>query len=224
LDLPKRDWNGEALEKRDKSKEADKKAEEKKEVARKTDTNPAHTLDEYAGQYEHPGYGTVTVAVSGDTVAMTYNNIVTPFEHWHYETFSGLKIPKDHTFEDFKIRFLTNMKGDVNAMAAVMDPTVDEIIFKRKADRRMSDPQYLARFVGQYELATQTVTVSLKGNVLTISTPGQATYDLAPDRDDRFDLEGINGFSVEFMTNDEGKSIARFHQPNGVFDAIRKES
>ena len=103
-------------------------------------------------------------------------------------------------------------------------PGVPEIQAPLGMYETTSVPVYLARFVGQYELATQTVTVTLTGNVLTISVPGQATRTLTPDRDDRFDLEGLNGFSLEFITNDEGKSIARFHQPNGVFDAAKKES
>lgn len=222
LDLPRRDWSGEALKKRAERKETRDEAEDKKDMDRKPDTKPAHDIGEYAGEYEHPGYGIFKVAVSGDGLSLTYNNITSPFGHWHYEVFNGMDNPDDHTFEDIKIRFLTNMNGDVDGVAVVLERAVDELVFARKADKRMSDPAYLARFVGEYELTGRITTIRLKGNTLTAFVPGQPTYDLEPDRDDRFNLKGLNGFSVEFLTNDDGEMIARFHQPNGVFEMSRR--
>lgn len=143
-------------------------------------------------------------------------------EHWHFEVFNGLENPDDRAFEDSKIRFLTNMKGEVYALAAPFELLVDEIIFTRKPDVRMEDPEYLARFLGKYKLANQVVTVGLKGNTLTLTVPGQPQYDLMPSRDDEFNLKGLSGFSVRFVKNDDGTMIARFNQPNGIFDAKRK--
>ena len=218
-----KDWNGEALKRRAIAKKEGKAAEQRKEEARKADTHPAHPLADYAGEYGHPGYGVIKVTVDGERLAMTYNNITTPFGHWHYEVFSGLDNPDDRTFEDFKIRFLGDMKGDVHAVSAPFEMTLDEIVFTRKASDRMSDPKYLAKFVGKYELAGQTVTIALKGTTLTVSVPGQPLYELEPARDDEFNLKGITGFSVRFVTDDDDKLMARFDQPNGIFEAKRME-
>ncbi|MGB2986674.1 MAG: serine hydrolase, partial [Phycisphaerae bacterium] len=135
----------------------------------------------------------------------------------------GLETPDDHTFEDMRIRFLTNMKGDVDAVAAPFEMMVDEIIFKRMPDTRMSDPEYLAQFLGEYEIAGQTINITLKGNVLTVNVAGQPALELVPDRDDEFNLKGISGISVKFVISEDGGVTAFFNQPNGVFEAKRKE-
>ncbi|UCC31456.1 MAG: serine hydrolase [Phycisphaerales bacterium] len=223
LGLEFKDWNGEALEKWKVAKAARKQAEEKKDTLRKTGTQPAHVLGEYAGQYEHPGYGVLKIELKDDRLVMTFNNIVTPLEHWHYDVFNGLENPDDHTFEDMRIRFLTNMKGDVDAVAAPFEMMVDEIIFKRRPDDKMSDPKYLAQFLGKYEIASQTITIGLKGSVLTVSVPGQPQLELVPDRDDEFNLKEFSGISMRFVVNDDGSVTAFFNQPNGVFEAKRME-
>jgi len=222
LGLESKDWNAEALEKRAVAKAEQKKAEEKKEMTRKSGTQPAHALAEYAGQYEHPGYGVLAVSAKDDQLQVTYNDITTPFSHWHYEVFNGLENPHDHTFEDMKIRFLTNMKGEIDAVVGPFEPSVDEIVFKRKPDARMFDPEYLAQFLGMYEIAGQPITISLKGNVLTAQAAGQPQFELLPDRNDEFNLKGVTGYSVKFVKDDEGGVTAFFNQPNGVFEAKRK--
>ncbi len=223
LGLEFKDWNGEALQKWKIAKQATKEAEEKKDTLRKPDTHPAHDLQEYVGEYEHPGYGILEIDVKDNQLVMTYNNIVTPLEHWHYEVFNGLENPDDHTFEDMRIRFLTNMKGDVDAVAAPFELMTDEIIFKRQPEGRMFDPEYLARFLGLYEVANQKITLSLKGNALIASVPGQAPLELVPDRDDEFNLKGVTGVSVKFVISDDGTVTAFFKQPNGVFEAKQQE-
>ena len=113
------------------------------------------------------------------------------------------------------------MKGDVSGVASRFEMLVDEIIFARKPEAVMSDPEYLAKFLGTYELAGQQITVGIKGDVLTLHVPGQPRYELEPDRDDEFNLKGVAGFSVKFFKDEDETWIARFHQPNGVFDAKR---
>jgi len=218
-----KDWNGEALEKWKVGKQATKEAEEKKDTMRKPDTKLAHPLQEYAGEYEHPGYGILKIELKDQQLVMTFNDIVTPLEHWHYEVFNGLENPDDHTFEDMRIRFLTNMKGDVDAVAAPFEMMVDEIIFKRRADSQLSDPEYLKRFLGLYEIADQKITIGLKGNVLIASIAGQGQLELVPDRDDEFNLKDIAGISIKFVVGEDGSVTALFKQPNGVFEAKRKD-
>ncbi|MGB2984470.1 MAG: serine hydrolase, partial [Phycisphaerae bacterium] len=82
LGLEYKDWNGEALEKWKLGKQARKEAEEKKETLRKPGTKPAHALEEYAGEYEHPGYGLLKIELKYEQLVMVVNNIVTPLVHW----------------------------------------------------------------------------------------------------------------------------------------------
>ena len=66
LKLDPVDWNADALAKRALGKEAEKEAKARKNTVRKSGTVPAHPLSEYAGEYEHPGYGILKVALNAD--------------------------------------------------------------------------------------------------------------------------------------------------------------
>jgi CubicO group peptidase (beta-lactamase class C family) len=222
LGLERKDWNGKALAKWKAGQAASKEAETKKDTLRKPGTTPAHPIDDYAGEYEHPGYGIVRIEARDAGLVMTYNNIVTPFEHWHYEVFNGLENPDDHTFENLRIQFLSNLKGDVDRVAVPLEPAVPEILFSKRPDKQLSDPVYLQRFAGIYELAGVDVTIALQGRILTVLVPGQPLYELTGTRNDEFDLKGITGFSVRFAADGEGAMTAYLNQPNGVFELRRK--
>jgi len=58
---------------------------------------------------------------------------------------------------------------------------------------------------------------------LTLSVPGQPTYELVPSQGMAFDLESVSGYSIEFKEDTSG-AIAEMvlHQPNGTFVATRK--
>lgn len=222
LKLQPIDWIGKAAANRAKAEAAAKQAAAKKEVTRVAGTQPAHKLEDYAGDYEHPGYGLLKVALRDGHLDATYNGITTPLEHWHYETFSGMKA-EDHTFEDMKYTFQTDMKGYVSSLAAPFEPSVKDIVFVKKPDARLFDAEYLKRFIGKYELPTQTATVGLKGNTLTIELPGQPVYDLVPAVGGEFVLKLVKIVSLRFVTDEKGTVTAvELRQPNGVFTAKRK--
>jgi len=221
LDLELKDWIGEAAERKAKGEEAQKEAEKKKETRRRPGTQPAHKLEEYAGEYNHPGYGDLKVFLQKGQLAFTYNGITTPLDHWHYETFNGKKV-EDLTFEDMKLTFRTDVNGFVAALEAPFEPTLEAIIFKKKPNARLSDPSYLQKFVGKYTLMDQTVTVNLKGNILTMMVPGQPEYELVPALGDEFILKQVKIISVKFKMDEKGHvTAAEFNQPDGIFEAKR---
>lgn len=224
LKLEPIDWNGEALAKREQTEAAAEEAEKKKDVLRKAGTKPAHKLAEYAGDYEHPGYGTLTVAVKGSALEMTYNGITAPLEHWHYEVWNGAKGGADPTFEDGKLLFQGDMRGNVAAVAAQFEPQVADIVFTRKPDARLFDPAWLARFVGDYELpGPQLVTIALSGTTLTVNIPGQPQLHLVPGLGGEFTLREFSVISLAFVEDAQGNVTGvNFNQPNGVFFATRK--
>ncbi len=224
LELDPIDWNGEALARREKGREAYKEAKAKKETVRKPGTRPAHKLAEYAGDYEHPGYGPLKVAAAGDHLEVTYNGITAPLEHWHYEVWSGKEGAADPTFENMKFLFQGDVKGNVAAIAAQFEPQVKDIVFARKPDARLSDPAYLARFTGDYELANQTATIGLTGNTLTVNLPGQPTYHLIPGLGGELILEEYSVISVTFVEDAEGNVTGvNLNQPEGVYTATKKK-
>lgn len=219
LGVAAKDWIGETAKKIAQGEEAQKKAEEKKGTRRVQATKPAHALADYAGDYTHPGYGDLKVELVAGRLAFTYNGMTTPLEHWHYETFNGLKAD-DPTFTDFKLTFGTDLNGRVASVAGVFDTAVDDIVFKKKPEARLSDPEYLKRFTGSYDLSGQMVVVSLKGNVLTGSLPGQPELELVPDLAGEFYLKQARVISVRFVEGPDGAVTGmEFIQPNGIFEA-----
>lgn len=103
------------------------------DLDRRKDTKPAHRLDEYAGEYEHPSYGTLTVSrdASGSLEAVL-RGVTLTLEHWHYETFCGHgEAPASSELKLFFL-FETNMKGDVDRVAVPLTPQGSEIVFTKR--------------------------------------------------------------------------------------------
>jgi len=222
LGLEAVDWIGEAAKERALGEEIGKKAGEKKATRRRPGTVPAHKLEEYAGAYRHAGYGDLEVRLEGGKLGFVYNAIATPLVHWHFETFSGGKAEDDPAFEDMKLTFRTDANGNVVGVAVPFEASVDDIYFAKKPDARLSDPAYLKKFLGSYAIATQTVTVGLKGDALTLSIPGQPLYDLVPEVGGEFSLKTAKVVRIRFLEDAKGQVTAlEVSQPGGVFEYKR---
>jgi CubicO group peptidase (beta-lactamase class C family) len=225
LGLEPIDWLAEALDRRTKSLAAEKEAKKKKETVRRSGTHPAHPLEEYAGDYQHPGYGPLKVELRDGRLVSSYNGIEATLEHWHFEVFDAPKADNDPALADFnmKFQFQTNFKGYVDAVAVPLEPSVKPIVFTKHPDKKLADPEYLKRFAGEYELAGQTVTVRLQGHVLMFEQKGAQPRELVPDRDDEFNLKGLSGLSVRFVSDRNGKVLElALNTLGGVFSAKRK--
>jgi CubicO group peptidase (beta-lactamase class C family) len=218
-----RDWAAEALRELKQGEALGKEAEKKKQTVRRAGTKPAHPLAEYAGAYDHPGYGRLTVALEKDRLVGRFNAIPLPLEHWHYETFNVTKDPADPTFESGKLTFRTDANGDVSGIETIFEPNVAPTLLQRAPDARLSDPAFTARLAGEYMLGDTTVTVSQRGNGLTLSVPGQPTIDLVPALGTSYTLKGLAGFTMRFEVPDKGPATALLSdQPDGLYTLKRK--
>jgi len=215
-----KDHIAEALEKRKLGKEVTKEAEKKKGTRQIPNTKPSHPIEDYVGTYENPGYGLLHITADGDKLTMSIHGISAPLMHWHYDVFKCRKNPEDDALDDIEIQFRSNEKGAIDSVRAPFEPSVSEIRFTKRPDERLSDPVYLSRFVGDYQLGPQTVTVSLQGDHLLVTVPGQPSVRLIPDVSGEFNLEGLTGYSAAF-TEKDGAISAVFNQPNGVFELKR---
>ncbi|RMD76180.1 MAG: hypothetical protein D6818_00630 [Bacteroidetes bacterium] len=79
--------------------------------------------------------------------------------------------------------------------------------------------------MGKYVVeGVQPLEISRKGNRLYASLPGQPTYTLAPRDAWWFDLAELNGFSMKFVLDENGKvKEVIIYQPNGTFRAQPKK-
>ncbi len=221
FDLPRRDWNGEALARRTAAQTEQRQAEQKKQSVRVLNTKPSHPLADYVGDYVDPGYGTLRIGLDSGHLVATFNGIRTALSHWHYDVFNGQRNPADATFEDMKYSFSGNLKGDIATLAAPFELQADPVQFRRQPDAQLRDSTYIARFAGRYALATDTFTVARQGHVLVLNAGGQS-FELAPYRRTEFDIKGLQGFTLVFMADPQGRVTAlESRQPNGVFTAKR---
>lgn len=222
LGLEPIDWNAEGLAERAAGKAAQEQGEAAKASLRKEGTSPSHPLADYAGGYEHRGYGVLSVGRDGDALSIAYNGIEAPLEHWHYDIWRGADNEDDPTFENMPFQFVTGLNGDIAAVEAPFEPTVDPIRFDRRPDARLSDPGFLRRLTGTYVLEPQTIEVTLSGSTLTLTITGQPAYSLVPVVGGRFALAQVPVVEVGFSVGESGPATAvTFYQPNGVFTAER---
>jgi hypothetical protein len=219
---PFRDWNREALANRDRARGEAEQAEQRKASVRVANTRPSRPLAEYAGDYAHPGYGTVRVAADGDRLVATFKGIRTPLEHWHYDVFNGLRNPDDPTFADMKYNFVANLRGDIGGLEAPFEPMVEPAVFARQPDAMLSDSGFVRRLAGRYAMANDTLVVELRGTRLVVKVGNQPPRRLLPYRRTEFDLEGLTGYSMVFTLDSAGRvTEAALRQPSGVYTAKR---
>ncbi|HXE74801.1 MAG TPA: serine hydrolase [Candidatus Xenobia bacterium] len=212
-------WSQRLKEQQDKMEAAEEEAKKKGYTPRVEGTQPSHKLTDYTGEYEHPGYGVLWIEAEGSDLKLTFNRIVSPLKHFHYDIFEVPENPLD-PFERAKVQFLMNARGEIDRVLVPMEPNVKEIVFARKAAAEMRQRAFLEPLTGEYVLGAQTVTVTLQGDdTLKLTVPGQRPYELVPRSGMTFDLKGLTGFSVEFK-KDTGELV--FYQPNGTFVAKRK--
>jgi CubicO group peptidase (beta-lactamase class C family) len=202
-------------------KEAEEKGKEKTEADRVPNAHPSHSLNAYAGEYEHPGYGVFTVKLQDDQLEGTFNSMTSPLKHYHYDIFE-LVIEKFDA--RMKVSFFTNARGDINSLSAPLEPTVKDIVFQRLPPRDMTDKLFLERFIGEYEIMGLTMTVALRGErSLVVSLPMQPEFELVPYKGNTFHVKGLSGYSIEFKLDATGNLYeAVVEQPNGVVTATRK--
>ena len=154
-------------------------------------------------------------------LAFSYNGIVNPLEHWHYDTFSGLRT-NDPTFDEMKLTFRTDPLGRVSAVEAIFEPALEEVVFDRKPEALLSDLAYLRSCEGRYNAETQVLTVRLKGSALAMSAPGQPEQDLVPSLGGEFRLKQVRSVSLRFKQDDKGQVTGLdLYQRGGVYEAVK---
>ncbi len=228
LELSPIDWSARLKTRVDEAEAGAEKAKGGLETFdRKKGTKPAHALEEYAGDYAHPAYGTMAVSRDGASgLKATIHAIPMRLEHWHYETFRAVFEDPALADEKMFVLFHTNAKGDVDALAMPLEAQTAEIVFEKKPPARLSDPAFLKSATGTFVLVDQpsvAVTVTLEGDALTALVPGQPPYTLEAYRGTEFRFRELTGYSIRFLPDDKGViDELLVIQPDGVYRGKRK--
>src|SRR6185436_8361253 len=186
-------------------------------------TTPSHPLRDYAGQFEQDGYGRLQIKLRDDKLEAIFNGMSGVLEHWHYDVFNSMEGPSDDFLADHKFNFSTDADGDIAAVTVNFESAVDPILFKRQIDSRLFDTNYLARFVGEFEYAGFTLTISLAGAGLKLTIPKEPQHELVPKLDGSFAVKDHSTFVLKFVSDsDNHVTGVQVQRRGGVVLAPRK--
>ena len=169
-------------------------------------TKPSHHLQEYLGSYMNPGYGELIITQTGDSLRMETNAESFPLTHHHYDVFN---VNMERLDVNLPVIFATDADGLISSLTIPLEMNVSPIEFKRIADARMRDPDFLKQFTGIYqcvEFEQIKFTVLLKNEkTLTVGGSGQPDTELEPIRGTEFRIAEQPIASIEFVQDSHGQ-------------------
>jgi CubicO group peptidase (beta-lactamase class C family) len=230
LNLPYKDWSGELRKVVEKQKKTAEEVKKSTNSNQKKGTKPSHPVNEYTGTYFHPGYGTMEVFAKMDSLFFRSPNKLIWLKHYHYDVFQPVEIDPvdgidttDNEGGQMFIQFNTAVNGDINSLSANLESALKPLEFTRKVKELATTAAEIRKFEGEYEIANVTAKVYSKGNTLYLFVPGQPDYELVAVGNNKFKFKKLDGYSLEFINNDNDQVTAvSFVQPNGTFKATKK--
>lgn len=128
LGLEPAPWNQRNKNEVARERETQQKNEREAEADRKPNTQPSHALADYAGEFEHPGYGVLTIWENAGKLNASYNGFTLALRHFHFDVFEAGEGPLSRT----KFTFGLNGKGDIERVSVPLQGGVADIVFTRK--------------------------------------------------------------------------------------------
>ena len=216
LGLDQIDWNSRIRKRVEEGEKEAEKAKKDKDKDRKLNTKQSHPLKDYAGEYEHPGYGVISILIKNDQMTAQYNSIPYAAKHFHYDVF---ELNNEMMDEAFKVSFFYDLKGNIRSLSIQLEDAVEPIVFTKMPEKTMMEKSFLEKFVGKYAYGEVILNVSLKGDkTLHAFVPGQPEFELEPYKGTTFNAKALSGYSIEFIMDETGKvTEAKVTQPNAVF-------
>lgn len=217
LGLSETPWGERRLKDRTEARKLDREGRKKAGGERVAHTAPSHPLVDYAGEYEHPAYGTLRISMEDSALRFDFHKILLPLGHYHYDRFDT---PNDEQFGQWSLNFKTNPQGEISQ--AVMSLDESEASFVRRADASLRDPKTLLLYTGKYVYGGSTLEVVLKSdNVLYFLVPGQPAYQLLPYKARVFRIQAFSDYTFEFVVEDGEVVAMKQIDPSGEY-VLRK--
>jgi CubicO group peptidase (beta-lactamase class C family) len=178
--------------------------------------SPARPLADYAGEYEHPGYGTIAITLNEGALEPSLGTMNLRLAHRHYETFDLEWTEMGDQPAAFPLTFLSDPDGDVNALTVQFESQVEPLRFGKRQDAL--NQEVLRRLCGGYAMGPIEVVVALRGErTLTVTAPGSPPLDLVPLGGLRFGMKDQPAVTAEFELDGDGAVTRLIAQPLGIF-------
>jgi len=194
-----------------------------RKATRRLNTRPSHDLADYAGDYDHPGYGRITITYDEGKLNWAYRGMSEPLAHRHYDTFELPEAPGRLLPDRLALSFSTDREGNIASLAAPFEPLVKDIVFTRIPAGDCTNPAFRQHCTGTFSQGVTTVVVGQdKDGQLTLTIGSQPIHKLRPYQGRTFVIDEPEGFRVEFHVGPDGEvDELFFHQPNATLVARR---
>jgi len=229
LKTQKTDWAKKFSEQKTKAEKEEKDAKSEMTASTIENTKPSHILQDYTGEYSHPGYGKFNITNKNDSLYANFKLKTFYLKHIHYDIFEPFEVTKTgiDTTETglLRLNFITNDGGEISLVRMKLEGSLDHPIeFKHSPNIVDVDNAILEKYVGDYELAGTIIKVYIKNeNKLYLFVQGQPEYELLATDKHKFSFKALEGFKVEFVESVDGSiSDILLIQPNGTFKASKK--
>jgi hypothetical protein len=133
-----------------------------RKATRRLNTQPSHDLADYAGDYDHPGYGRITITHAEGKLNWAYRGISEPLAHRHYDTFELPEAPDrllDLLGYRLLISFSADREGNIASLAVPFEPLVKDIVFTRIPVGDSVSPAFRMHCTGKYSHGATSVVV-----------------------------------------------------------------
>jgi CubicO group peptidase (beta-lactamase class C family) len=107
-----------------------------RKTSRRPATQPGRDLADYTGDYEHPGYGRITITHAEGKLRCAFRGMSEPLAHRHYDTFELPEAPESPGAllpGQLSLSFSADREGNISSVAIPLEPLVKDIAFTRIA-------------------------------------------------------------------------------------------
>lgn len=105
-------------------------------ASRRPAIRPGRDLADYAGTYEHPGYGRITITHAEGKLHWAFRGMSEPLTHRHADTFELPEAPESPGGllpGQLPLAFSSDSEGNIASVAVPLEPLVKDIAFPRIA-------------------------------------------------------------------------------------------
>ena len=195
-------------------------------TSRRPATQPGRDLADYAGDYEHPGYGRIRITHAEGRLQWAFRGMSESLAHRHCDTFELPETPESPGSllpGQLALSFSTDREGNIASVSVPFEPLVKDIVFNRIATGDCTNPAFCRHCTGTFGQAGATSIVGQdEDGVLTLTIAGQPAYTLRPYQGRTFVIGEFDQYRVEFRLGpDGGVDELVVHQPNGSFVSRR---
>ena len=174
---------------------------------------PSRDLEEFAGTYEHPAYGTFSLDARGGELVADFHNIGNRLRvsHRDRDAFALTLLEFDSTIP---LTFDTGNDSEVTALRVQLEPMTDPIRFTKVPPP--VTPGLLDQVAGSYTHGPVTVKVRVVDGQVIVSTP-PLTLPLRALGGSVFDSPAMPAVRVEFLLSESGTVTELLVDPLGRF-------